>query len=63
MKKEARECAKLQHWKRRQGSYEVVAEDDDDEDGDDEEEEGWDDIPWDELACDDDTGPSLQPSM
>jgi hypothetical protein len=48
-KKEAQEHAKLQRGKRWQGSDEE-AEEDDDDDVDEEEE---DDIPWDELAHDD----------
>jgi hypothetical protein len=62
-KKEVCECAKLQHKKCWQGSDDEAMDDDDDDDADadeDEEEEGWDDIPWDELACDD-VGPSPQP--
>jgi hypothetical protein len=33
--------------------------DDDDDDNTDKEEDNWDDIPWDELARDDDVGTSL----
>jgi hypothetical protein len=57
-KKEAREHAKLQRGKRRQGSDKEQSEDDDDDDDKEEEEEEGDDIPWDELAHDDDVGPS-----
>jgi hypothetical protein len=56
-KKEVWVLMKLQRGKRRQGSDEEVEEEDDD---DDEEEEG-DDIPWDELAHDDE-GSSSQPT-
>jgi hypothetical protein len=55
-KQEVWERVKLQHRKRWQGSDEEAMEDDND-DGDDvnnekEEEEEWDNIAWDELACD-----------
>jgi hypothetical protein len=61
-KKEVRERTKLQRRKRQQGSDEEAMEDDDDDYDADEEEDEWDNIPWDELAHNDDAGTSLQPS-
>jgi hypothetical protein len=58
----ARKAAAGKHW---QGSDKEVAEGDDNDNNveeEEEEEEEWDDIPWDELACDNDVGPSPQPS-
>jgi hypothetical protein len=39
--------------------FDDVDDDDEDDDNDDKE---WDDIAWNELACDNDEGPSSQPS-
>jgi hypothetical protein len=58
VKKEVGERAKLQCGKRWQGSDEELEEDDNDDDVNDEEE---DDIPWDELARNDE-GSSTLPS-
>jgi hypothetical protein len=60
VEKKTWECVKLQHGKPLQGSDEEVVDDDDDDDNDVDEDDEEDDIPWNEVARDDE-GSSSQP--